>query len=264
MHNFLIWLLKSREEPCEIAFLNFFHLMYLAIIVGVTIWLAYYLKAHKEKEAPTLRVLAYALVIVYIADFFIQPFIASDFTMNIDKLPFHVCTVLCPLVAFTEFNKRFEKIQEPVTILAIAAPLMYIVYPGSALGEISAFCYKVIQTFVYHGLLFAWGVINLASGKFVPSIKNWYKTLIEILLIAVWATFGNFAYNTAYAGGDGNHHYDWFFLTGSSFSLSPYIMPFLTIAAVFGTTMCVYGLYYAYIHIASKREAKKAINNSAN
>ena len=265
MYNFMIWLFKSREEPFEIAFLNPFHLIYLAIIIGLTIGLAYYLKAHEEKKKPTLRILAYSLLIIYIADFFIQPFVSSDFTMNIDKLPFHICTVLCPIVAFTEFNKHFEKIKEPVAFLAIVAPLMYLVYPGSAIGEISPFCYKIIQTFVYHGILFSWGLNTLASGQFVPNIKNCYKSLIGIVMIAIWATLGNLAYNTSYLGVDCDWHYDWFFLTGTTFPfVPPYLMPFAVIAAIFGMVMIIYGLYYAYVSLIAKREAKKAAKETVN
>lgn len=260
MHNFLKWLLQSREGPFEIAFLSFFHILYLAIVIGLTIALAFYLNKNKDKMKPTLRLMAYSLVILYVTDIFLQPFISSDFTMNIDKLPFHICTVLCPVVAFTEFNLKFDKIKEPVAILATVAPLMYLVYPGNAIGDISPFCYKIIQTFVYHGILFSWGVNTLASGQFVPNIKNCYKSLIGICMIAVWATVGNLSYNTSYLGNDPDaSHYDWFFLTGSTFSfIPPYLMPLAVIAAVFGVVMCVYGLYYLYMHILSKRNANNA------
>ena len=133
----MIWLFKKRTEPFEIAFLNFFHILYLLIILACAIGLAYYLKSHKEKTRPALRALAYATIVLYVSDFFLQPFVSSDFTMNIDKLPFHICTVLCPILAFTEFNPKFAKFKEPVAILSIAAPLMYLVYPGNAIGEIS-------------------------------------------------------------------------------------------------------------------------------
>lgn len=177
--------------------------------------------------------------------------------MNNDKLPFHLCTVLCPIVAFTQFNARFEKIKEPVAILAITGSLMYIVYPGNAIGEISPFCYKILQTFIYHGILFAWGVNTLASGQFKPTVKNWYKTLIGLLIIAVWATLGNLAYNQSYLDKiDSAEHHDWLFLTGTSFSfVPPYLMPIAALAAIFGTAMCVYGLYHLYVHLFCKKDS---------
>ena len=260
MYKFLTWLFETREGPLEIAFLNFFHILYFAIILGSTIGLAFYLNKHEDKKKPALRFIAYSIVALYIADFFIQPFMSSDFYMNIDKLPFHICTVLCPIIAFTEFNSKFDRFKEPVAILAIVGPLMYIVYPGNAIGEISPFCYKILQTFIYHGMVFAWGVNTLASGQFIPHVRNCYKSLIGIFGIAVWATLGNLAYNTSYLGNDPDaSHFDWFFLTGTTFSfVPPYLMPLGVIAAVFGVVMCVYGIYHLYMHLYNKHNAKKA------
>ena len=260
MYNFLSWLFETRYGPLEIAFLNVFHILFFTIILGSTFALAFYLSKHEDKKNPTLRFIAYAIVALYISDFFIQPFMSSDFSMNIDKLPFHICTALCPIVAFTEFNSKFNKIKEPVAILAIVGPIMYLVYPGNAIGEISPFCYKILQTFIYHGMVFAWGVNTLASGQFIPHVKNCYKSLIGICCIAVWATIGNFAYNTSYLGNDPDaSHFDWFFLTGSTFSfLPPYLMPLGVIAAVFSVVMCIYGIYHLYMHIYNKRKVKNA------
>lgn len=265
MHNFLIWLLAKREGPCEIAFLSFFHILYLAIILALTAVLVVYLKRHPEKRATALRHLSLTLIALYVSDIFLQPFVSSDFTMNIDKLPFHICTLMCPVSAFAQFNPKFAKFKEPIALLSIAGSLMYLVYPGNAIGDISPFCYKILQTFIYHGVLFAWGVNTLVSEEFVPSIRNWYKSLIGLSMVAAWATIGNFAYNTSYLGTDGLHHYDWFFLTGSSFSfiLPPYLMPFAVIAAVFGTIMCIYGLYYLYMHVQSKKNTRAAEKTEA-
>ena len=69
---------------------------------------------------------------VYIGDFLIQP-LSREGAMSVDKLPFHRCTLLCPVIAFTQFIKRFVCIKEPVALLSIISPLMYIVYPCSAL-----------------------------------------------------------------------------------------------------------------------------------
>lgn len=261
MHNFLLWLLAKREGPCEIAFLSFFHILYLAIILSLTALLVVYLKKHPEKRNTALRHLSLTLIVLYVSDFFLQPFVSSDFTMNIDKLPFHICTLMCPVSAFAQFNPKFAKFKEPIALLAMAGSLMYLVYPGNAIGEISPFCYKILQTFIYHGVLFAWGVNTFLSEEFIPNIRNCYKALIGICMIAVWATIGNLSYNTSYLGNDDSHHYDWFFLTSSSFPfVPPYLMPLAVIAAVFGTVMCLYGFYYLYVHILNKKRAKATAN----
>jgi hypothetical protein len=179
--------------------------------------------------------------------------------MNVDKLPFHICTVLCPVLAFVQFNKRFERFSEPVAFLAMVGPMMYLVYPGGAIGDISPFCYKIIQTFVYHGLVFSWGFNMIATGRVKPSIKRgWWRALIGLLLVALWATLGNLSHNSNV---DGDPHYDWFFLTGSTFPFVPKaLMPLAVIVAVFSATMALYGVYYAVIavkHRLSENDAER-------
>ena len=260
MRNFLIWLTSSRTEPFDISFLSFWHIAYMVIIIAATIALGFYLnKKGPETSEKVLRILAYALVIIYVGDFFVQP-LFRDGEMNVDKLPFHICTVLCPVVAFTTFNKKFQKIKEPVALLSIVAPLMYLTYPGSAIGDISPFCYEILQTFIYHGVLFAWGFNMLASKTVIPNIRNCYKALIGIFMVAAWAFIGNFTYGVPYNYSDSDPHYDWFFVTGSTFSFVPtWLMPFAVVASVFGMVMIIYGLYYGFMNIKAKRAAAKAI-----
>jgi hypothetical protein len=77
-------------------------------------------------------------------------------------------------------------------------------------------------------------------------------------MIAAWATVGNLTFNSSYLGNDPDaHHYDWFFLTGTTFPfVPPYLMPIAVIAAVLGMVMIIYGLYYWYVHLLNKYRAK--------
>ena len=72
MHNFLIHLLEKKEEPFEIAFLNVFHILYFAIILAFSIGLAFYIRKHSDKTESVLRALTYSLIVVYVADIFLQ------------------------------------------------------------------------------------------------------------------------------------------------------------------------------------------------
>ena len=128
------------------------------------------------------------------------------------------------------------------------APLMYITYPGSALGGISFYSYKVVQTFVFHGLVFAWGVLSLTTGFSRLEFKKIWKELIGLVIIALWAAFGNAAYSHE------GHHFDWFFITGSTFPFVPtWLMPFAVITAVFG--MCA--IIFSIDLLVKKQIAKK-------
>ncbi len=259
MREFLLWLFEKRAEPCEIALFNFWHIFYFALIVAGIITAGIFLKKTTEKtKNKVFSILSISLCVLYAADFFIMPLYGDG--IDIDKLPFHICTVLCPVVAFVQFNKRFARLRETVTILAIVAPLMYLTYPGSAVGELSAFCYKVVQTFLYHGVLLAWGYLNLATGVVKPVFKRCYKVLIGLCIIAAWAMIGNLTYSANIYDYDASPHYDWFFLTGSTFPFVPKaLMPFAVIAAVFCVALMVYGLYYLVIRIQNgKKTATEA------
>lgn len=254
MRSFLIKLFETREEPFDITLFSFWHIFYVALIIGAIIGVGILLRNKSpEVKGRVLAALSTALVIIYLGDFFIQPLFREG-AMNVDKLPFHICTVLCPVSALVQFNRRFERFREPVAFLAIVGPLMYLTYPGTAIGTVSPFCYEIIQTFLYHGVLLAWGCLNISLGAFTPVFKNCYKSLIGICMVAAWAFIGNFTYGVPYNYTGSDPHFDWFFLTGSTFPFVPKaLMPFVVIAAVFLMVLAIYGIYYLVRHIANKR-----------
>lgn len=241
MREFFLNLFETREEPFDVTLYSVWHILYALIIFGSIFALVLFLRKKDRSMAErVLNIVAYLIIGVYVADFFIQP-LFRDGAMNVDKLPFHICTLLCPVIALTQFNKRFKGIKEPVAFLSVIAPLMYIVYPGSALGTESPFCYEIMQTFLYHGLLLAYGVLMLTTKTVIPNIKNSYKTLIGIGLTVIWAAFGNIVYSEE-GWGKG---YDWFFITGKTFPfVPPILMPLAVILCTFGMVMVIYGLYY--------------------
>ncbi len=255
MREFLKWLLQTHEEPFDITLFSPFHIGYLIIAASLPLFFAWRLRKNGNKNTEkVLRILSIVTISLYIGDFFTHPLVRDDFSMNVDKLPFHICTLMGIVSTFVQFNPKLERFREPVAFLSVVAPLMYMCYPGTAIGTESPFCYAVLQTFIYHGTLYAWGVLNIATGRVKPNIRNWYKSLIGICMIAVWASLGNLTYN-----GDGEH-YDWFFLTGSTFPFVPtFLMPFAVIAAVFSVDMMVYGIYYWCKHIAEKKAKEGAI-----
>ena len=253
MRKFFIDLFETREEPFDVTLYSVWHILYASMIFAAIIGMAAYLcRKDTSVKNRVLNLIAYSIAVVYIADFFIQPLFRNG-AMNVDKLPFHICTLLCPVIAFTQFNKRFACIKEPVAFLSVISPLMYIVYPGSALGTESPFCYEIIQTFVYHGLLLAYGVLLITTRTVIPNIKNSYKSLIGIGITVIWAAFGNAVYSEA-GWGKG---FDWFFITGKTFPfIHPIWMPLVVVVCTFAMVMAMYGLYYLVDYIIKRQKAK--------
>ena len=261
MNDFLIRLLNWTGEDGNIfieAF-NLWHFLYLFIIAGVITGAAFLLKNKNEKtQKKVLNILSICVLCWYITIFFMQPFINGDNELNIDKLPFHICTLMSIVGVFAQFSKK-EWFKEVAVTLAMAGTLMYLTYPSTAFHHDAPWCFKVMETMIYHSALFAWGLLSLTTKQVKLHYKNMYMPLIGLCCIAVWATIGNVCYNVSYVGDGIHHHYDWFFLTGSSFGMSPYIMPILVIVAIYSVISCFYLINFICQIINKRIVSKKQI-----
>lgn len=217
------------------------HIAYMVLIFGGIIlgWLCLRNQDVSKKE-KALRFLAYALVVSYLSDFFVHEFVYGG--LNTDKLPFHICTVLCPLVAIAQFNRKGHKIAEPVAVLAILAPMMYLCYPASV-GSGEPWCYQAVQTMFFHGVLMAWGILSVALGAVKADIKNCWKAAVLLVCITLWAKLGNVLME-----------HNWFFLEEDAFYIGlvesgvipkwllMIVNPVVFFLAVLGTYGVIYGI----------------------
>ena len=216
------------------------HIVYLVLIFGGIIgtWFTLRNKGDEAKE-KALRFLAYALVVSYLSDFFVHEFVYGG--LNTDKLPFHICTVLCPLMAIAQFNRKGDKIKEPVAVLAVLAPMMYLCYPAS-IGDGEPWCYQAVQTMFYHGVLMAWGILNLAFGVVKPDMKKIWKSAVLLICITLWAKLGNVLME-----------HNWFFLEEDAFYIGlvangiipKWVLMIANPVVFFLAVLAVYGVCYA-------------------
>ena len=248
MKELFAWLFSENTSDLQIGLFDIWHFTYLFIVFGGTILLSFLLKNKSDvARNKTLRLFAYFVIGFYLGDFFIMPLSDSYSGISAYKLPFNICTIMAVMVPFVQFNAKFERIKTPVAVLSIASSLMWMCYPGTALGGQPPFCYLIFQTFMYHGLLFCWGVLNLAYGVVKLDIRKIWKEFVGILCILVWAWFGNTVYDCGY---------NWFFIETSIFPfLSDEIMPVMVVASVFGVCLVIYGAYYAIRRLALKKES---------
>jgi len=224
------------------------HIVYLVLIFGgiVCAWLVF---RNKETECKTklLRFLAYALVLSYLSDFFVHEFVYGG--LNTDKLPFHICTVLCPLICYSQFNRKGCRILEPAAILATLAPMMYLCYPASV-GEGEPWCYQAVQTMFFHGVLMAWGILNIALGAVKPDIRHIWKSGVLLLCITLWAKLGNVLLE-----------HNWFFLEEDAFYIGlveqgiipKWVLMVVNPLVYFLAVLALYGVCYALRRIEKKK-----------
>ena len=245
----------APEGKYDITLFSVWHILYIAVILGVIFSTALYLKNKPQKtKNKALSIYALTVITLYIADFFIMPLSEGDNAIDIDKLPFHFCTAMGVLVPFVQFNRRFARVKDAVCCLGLVTSLMYITYPGSALGGIPPFCYKVIQTFMFHGCLMGWGILCLTTGDVVLRFKKLWKVLVLMIATILWGTLGSHVYSTE------THIYDWCFVRGEMFSFVPkLLMPLAVRGAVFGMCTVITGIYVTAKRLLAKGSEKKPI-----
>ena len=251
LHEFVTHLLRRNNSNLEIEMLNVWHILYLLLIFGGAVLLAL---AWRNKSAVSqdklLRTLAYLVIGLYILDFFCMPLSDSYSGIDTDKLPFHFCTFVGVLVPFAQFSPRFASVKKVVAVLAVTSSLMYVCYPSSALGDIPPFCYKVVQTFAFHGCLLIWGVLNLALSKVELRWNTIWHEYAAVLMILMWAAFGNAVYAD----------YNWFFIKESFFDFIPQkLMPAVVIFCVYGSIFVVYCGYFAICALVRRSSKKKEL-----
>lgn len=277
MINFLHTILKDYEVSDDSFWhagaFTIWHFIYVGIIFGILAGAIVLLSFAKEKNKKiTLDVLAILVLCIYVFDLFVRPIaqVEGDFEQSIrgylDKLPFHICTVMAPLCVLAQHSKLFAKIKAPLVILGIVGPLMYLTYPSGVFGDRFPFCYNTIQTMLYHGVLFAWGVLNLTTGQTKISIKKgWYQYGICIISVSLWALLGNMAFSDmTNAKVWWESGYDWFFQKSGAFFIAPgelwysILAPVAVAIAVYAVGMAVYGIYHLVYFIVSRIKKSKS------
>ncbi len=169
------------------------HIVYLILIFSTLVILYLRLRnADLEKKERALGYVVYVLMFSYFSDFFVQQFVYGGMTE--EKLPFHVCIVTAVLMPFAQFNRNGKKILEPVVVLAVLSPLMYLCYPASV-GEGEPWCYQTVQVMFFHGVQLIWGLLNLLLGVVQLDMKGCWKTGAMLLGITLWAKLGNAMYD---------------------------------------------------------------------
>ena len=238
MRDFVRMLFSEHNSELSIGLFDIWHFLYLFIIFGGALSLSLIFKNKSEKAKTSLvHIFAYLTIGLYVADFFIMPLSDSYSGISTYKLPFNICTIMAVLVPFVEFNSKFSKIKKAVVTLSVVSSMMWMCYPGSALGGQPPFSYLIFQTFMYHGFLFVWGILNLSLGKVTLDFKKIWQEFVGILMILVWADFGNTIY--------GREH-NWFFIESSIFAFLPdEIMPLAVVSSVFACCVIIHLFYYA-------------------
>lgn len=190
---------------------------------------------------------------LYVADFFLMPLAYGE--IDIEKLPFHACTATCVACFLSYRVKPLEKYRGAFVVLGFLSNVIYLIYPAGVMWHaVHPLSYRVIQTLIFHSVMSAYGFITLWYDNDKIDIKKWYRGLISVVGMTLWALLGNYAYN---GDSDGySHFFNWFFVVRDPFYAIPegvarFVMPILNTVLFFAVEMLV------YLVIWSVKRAKK-------
>lgn len=248
MRDFLINLFKDDVGGPAIEMYNWVHILFIAIIVGTTIGM-YFLFKNKDEKTRKLVLTIYVITLVglYLGDFFVHPFMENEDALLTDKLPFHMCTIACPLLAICYiFPNRTKHLKIPATLLGMIGAFYYIFIPSGVTGpDVMAFRYRTLQTFAYHGVLLGYGILSLLFAEIKLDIKKiWIDAIVlaSIVIVAIGASY--------------SYGHDWCFVKGTAFGIDPVAMPFVFFAVFIGTDAIVYGIYYLVNYLKNRKVSK--------
>ena len=252
MYEFISNLLSDKETGVfTFAPFNLCHILYLLLIaIGIILVIYFFKNKSQDAKNKLIKYTVTTALCLYIADFFLMPF--SEGEIDIDKLPFHICTLMSIMCVLARNTKLFSKFKTSFTIMGLVGAMMYLVYPAGV-NEADGYSYRIIQTVLYHGLMVAQGVFAIAFNDLDLRWKTLKYDLIAILGMTLWAMLGNTLYSgtvqeacncvegcpnmlTVY-----DHDFNWFFVKHDALyvfddEIDIYFAPFMMIAAIFG--MC--------------------------
>ena len=253
MYSFLRNLFEDKKGDVIFSCFGIYHLIYVILILGGIVLAIVFLKnknEHVKKNAiSTAIACAFGL---YTLDFFLMPFAYGE--IDIEKLPFHICTATCVLCFLSNHNKFFGKFKTQFALLGLISNIVYVIYPaGVGWYQIHPLSYRVYQTLLFHGFMTAYGLFVLLFEHVEFEWKKSYKDLLVVITLVLWALLGNTFYNGELG------FFNWFFVVRDPFyiipeNIAPCIMPFLVVIAFFGVEMLVYCIYFFVKNLKFKSE----------
>lgn len=240
MYGFLSEILSDKKGETEFSCFGTWHLCYLLIVaVVITVVAIYTGKKEKEKSQKLSTYFLNGAFGLYIADFFLMPFAYGE--IDIEKLPFHVCTAMCVMCFLSRHNAFLKKFRLQFAMLGFVSNLVYLIYPAGLMWyQVHPLSYRVIQTLLFHGAMTGYGLLVLL---FEADKREWKKDLIVLSAMTAWALLGNTLYNGQAWGK--TRFFNWFFVVRDPFyilpeNIAPIIMPFLNVALFMVVEWVVY------------------------
>ena len=255
MYPYLHEFFADRKSDTVFSCFGIWHILYMAVIFGSILITVLLLRKKDEKSRQrAVKGALYLAFGLYMADFFLMP-LAYGY-IDIEKLPFHMCTLMCLLSFLSYRGLVFSRHRKQFALLGLVSNLIYVIYPaGVGWYQIHPLSYRVLQTLLFHGAMTAYGILTLALGQDKLTFKSSLQELPVIAAVALWAILGNTLYNGM--AGDYSHMFNWFFVVRDPFyilpaDIAPFIMPFVMVVVIYTADLLIYGVYFALKKAANR------------
>lgn len=227
----------KKDSPVFTCF-GPFHICVMALFAAVAVLACMYILKKRQNQKKVVDVFIHIAFGLYILDYFLMPFAYGQ--IDIEKLPFHVCTAMCVMCFISRHSAFWGKCKLQFAMLAFLSNLIYLIYPAGVMWyRVHPLSYRVIQTLSFHGIMMIYGLLVLIFEGKEFLWKRCYKDLAVVVAMTAWAWLGNTFYNSE------SRLYNWFFVVRDPFymipeGIAPYVMPFLNILIFFLAEMLLY------------------------
>ena len=245
MYEFMRKLLEDKKDGYLFKCFDIWHIAFLLIIFSAI--LVVFLLFRNKTDAAKKKLVDSTVGIVfglYMADFFLMPFAYGE--IQIEKLPFHACTLTCLLCFLSRHSKFFGKFKSSFTIIGFISNLVFALYPAGVMWyQVHPLSYRAVQTLLFHGIMVAYAIFAFAFDKdIVFDFKKIFKQdLVVLALMIIWALIGSYSYTGNYGGY--NQWYNWFFVQTDPFGiLPPTVAPFVTLLAFLLADVVIHLVYF--------------------
>lgn len=223
------------------------HIIYVCII-AVLVFLAAYLLDRKPRadKQSAVKILANAVFILYVLDL-AASLIFYKTDINLHKMPFSICALFAVFIPLAQFSLPFRFMKKVVINLSVATSFLWFIFPVSLDGTENAFSYGTIQAFIYHGIIFAWGFLNLVLGEVGISIRKIWKDLVGVIFIVLWLNIGGLLFGGVTS-----------LLNKDNIDLAKYSegISFLIFFVLFVACLVLYAVFYIVRILTRKRRHK--------
>ena len=242
MYSFLHKLLSDKKGGEIFALFGFWHFAYIALafsVITIAVF-AWKVKSDNARAKSVNRFLNMAFGL-YVLDFFLMPLAYNE--IDIEKLPFHVCTAMCVMCFLSHRVSFLNKYRTSFVLLGFISNLVYLIYPAGVMWhKVHPLSYRVIQTLLFHCTMTVYGFLALLYAHDEGSAGIWRRDLLVVVCMTLWAMLGNSMYNGSSEGY--SHFFNWFFVVRDPFyvlpeNISPFVMPFLNVALFFSAEIAL-------------------------